>query len=230
VTKPPFDDIRVREALNLAIDRDRLVQLMAGLATPANGIVPPAVSGHNANLPVLQYNPKRAKELLTEAGYPDGFSTKMYTFTFPGPILVSQAVVHDLRQIGVNVDLVLLDIAPYQEIFLGDPGRAPIMYGIWGMDYFDPTNIYEPLLKCGASGNPGGYCNTNLDAQVEAAALIPPGDDRWAAFADIEANYVQDLPWVYLLYPQQYFFRSDRVKNLNSHPAHILTFDKASIE
>jgi peptide/nickel transport system substrate-binding protein/oligopeptide transport system substrate-binding protein len=230
VTQPPFADIRVREALNLAIDRDRLVQLMAGLAAPANGIVPPVVPGHNMDIPVMEYNPDRAKELLTEAGYPEGFSTTMYVYTFPGPVSVSQAIVHDLQRIGISVDLVQVDIGAYQDIFFSEPGTAPMIYATWGMDYSDPTNAYEPLLTCGASSNPGGYCNPELDAQEEAAALLPPGDDRWAAFAELEANYVLDLPWVFLLYPQQYFFRSDRVNNLNSHPAHILTFDKASLD
>jgi ABC-type transport system substrate-binding protein len=230
VRKPPFDDIRVREALNLAIDRDRLVQVLAGLALPANGIIPPVVQGHNADLPVMGYDPERAGELLADAGYADGFSTTMYTYTFPGPLRVSQAIVQDFAEIGVEVELLPLEFGPYLDIFYGTPEDAPMMYAIWGMDYPDPTNAYEPLLECGAAGNPGGYCNEDLDAMEQEAALIPPGDERWQAFADLEAAIVEDLPVVFVVYPQQYFFRSDRVLGLASHPAFILTFEDASLQ
>jgi ABC-type transport system substrate-binding protein len=230
VRKPPFDDIQVREALNLAIDRDRLVQVLAGLALPANGIIPPVVQGHNADVPAMEYNPERARELLEQAGYPNGFSTTMYTYTFPGPLRVSQAIVQDLQQVGITVDLVPMEFGPYLDLFYGTPEDAPMIYAIWGMDYPDPTNAYEPLLKCGAAGNPGGYCSEALDEMEQQAASIPPGEERWNAFADLEAAVVGDLPVVFLVYPQQYFFRSDRVQGLESHPAFILTFEDASLQ
>ncbi|MEO8392112.1 MAG: ABC transporter substrate-binding protein [Chloroflexota bacterium] len=230
LTKPPFNDIRVRQAMNLAIDRDHLVQVMAGLAAPANGIIPPTVQGHNADIPVTAYDPDQAKALLTAAGFLDGFSTQLQTYNLPGPVRVSQAVVQDLAQVGIKVDLQIMEFSAWLDVFFSHPTDSPMMFDTWGMDYADPTDAYEPLLACGSASNPGSYCNADLDKQEQAAALIPPGDDRWKAFADLEANIVKDQALMFLVYPQQYFFRSARLQNLNSHPAYVLDFENASLK
>ena len=230
VTKPPFNDIRVRQAVNLAVDRDHLVQVMAGIASPATGIIPPSVPGHNADLPAIAYDPDQAKQLLTQAGFPNGFSTTLYTYNFPGAVKVSQAVVQDLQQVGITVDMQTLDFSAWLSLFYSHPKDAPMMFDQWGMDYSDPTDAYEPLLACGASGNPGGYCNQDIEKQEQAAALIPPGDARWKAFANFEANLVKDQPLIFLVYPKQFFFRSARVQNLDSHPAFVFNFEDASLK
>ncbi len=227
--QPPFDNPLVREAVNYAIDRERLVQISAGLGTPANGIVPPVVPGHNTEVPTFAYDPDHAKELLAQAGYPDGFETAMLTFNFPGPLRISQAVVQDLQQVGITVQLDQLDIGPYLDLYFSNPAPYPLVFSVWGMDYADPTDAYEPLIECGASSNPGAYCNEEIDAKMKAAAQIPPGDERWAAFAAVEAEYVQDLPWIFLLFPQSYYFHSDRL-NIASHPAYIYDFANASFK
>ncbi|HVU14224.1 MAG TPA: ABC transporter substrate-binding protein, partial [Phototrophicaceae bacterium] len=224
VTEKPYSDPQVRQALNMAIDRDHLVQVTGGLAAPENGIVPPVVPGHNADIPVIKYDPDGAKALLAKAGYPNGFSATMLTYNQPDALRLTQAMVQDLSQIGVNITLDTLDIGPYLDAYYKRPSPYDLIYGAWGMDFSDPTDAYEPLLLCGESNNPGGYCNADLDKQEQADAQIPPGDARWKAFMDLEDAYTKDMPWIYGVYPISYFFRSSRVQNLNSHPAFIFTF------
>ncbi len=229
MTEAPYTDIRVRQALNMAIDRDHLVQVTGGLAVPENAIVPPSVPGYNADIPVVKYDPEGAKALLAQAGFPDGFSATMLTYNQPDALRLTQAMVQDLSQVGIKVDLTTLDIGPYLDAYFSNPAPYDLVYGAWGMDYADPTDAYEPLLLCGASSNPGGYCNADIDKQEQAAALIPPGDARWKAFNEVEAAYTKDAPWIYGIYPQSYFFRSDRL-TLASNPAYIFDFANATLK
>lgn len=104
----PFLDVRVRRALNLAIDRNEIAEtVMGGFANPAGQIVVEGIDGHNPDLAPYEYNPEEAKRLLAEAGYPDGFG---FTLNAPsdryvnGP-QVAQAIVSMLSRVGLNVEL-----------------------------------------------------------------------------------------------------------------------------
>ncbi len=231
VREAPLSDVRVRQALNMAVDRERLVQVMGGLAVPLYGMIPPIVSGYNPDLTPIPYDPEGAKALLAEAGYPDGFSTTIHTVNFPNATRVAEALAQDLGQVGVQVELITLDIGPLMDLWYGEnPGEIAIGYFPWGMDYPDPSNAYEPLLLCGAAGNPGGYCNEEMDAMFEAANALPPGDARWKAFQDYEIALQKDYPVIFMMHTQQYFYRSDRVTGLVSFPSYLLTLEAASVQ
>src|SRR5262249_10811383 len=81
VRTPPFDNVQVRQALSMAIDRQHLTQLLNGRAEPAAGPIPPLVEGDNTSLQPTAYDSDGAKAALAAAGYPDGFSTELYTYT-----------------------------------------------------------------------------------------------------------------------------------------------------
>jgi ABC-type transport system substrate-binding protein len=111
-----------------------------------------------------------------------------------------------------------------------NPQEMPLLLIDWYMDYPDPSNTYQPLIRCGAANNPGAYCNEELDAMETAAALLPPGDDRWAAYAELEATIAEDLPFLTLYHVNQYYYFSDRVQGMNSHPAYIINFEALSLQ
>ncbi len=112
----PFKDVRVREAINLAVDRMQIVNtVMDGIAEPAASIVMSRVFGHNPDLEVLPYDPDRARQLLAEAGYPNGFDL---TISAPNDRYrndseVAQAVTQMLAQVGLNVQLETLPQSVY---------------------------------------------------------------------------------------------------------------------
>ncbi len=230
VREAPFNDVKVRQALSMAVDRDRIVQLLNGRPLAANGLFPPNLSGHNPDLPALTYDPEAAKALLKEAGLGDGISTKIYATTDPADQTVVQAVAQDWEAVGVKVEIVSLEFSQLLDIMYGDnPGQIPVLYISWFADYPDPSDFYQPLLQCKAANNIGGFCNEALDKQEADAAAIPPGDERWKAYGALEEAINADAPWVFIFYGRNFFYTSSRVKDLKPHPTYGLTFETASV-
>ncbi len=130
----------------------------------------------------------------------------------------------------MQAQLTTLDFAPLLDIAFNRPEQMPMLLIDWYLDYPDPSNTYEPLVQCGGSFNVGGYCNEDLDAVAHDAALIPPGDARWAAYSDLEARVVEELPIIPLYHVTQYYYSSARVQNLASHPAYIMNFEAITLE
>jgi ABC-type transport system substrate-binding protein len=227
----PFSDVRVRQALSMAIDRDRIVQLLNGRPIAADGLFPPNLQGNSPDLPALKYDPEGAKALLKDAGYPDGFSTAIYSDTDTQDVSVVQAIIQDWSEVGVTAESKALEFSELLDIMYGDnPGQMPVLYLGWYADYPDPSDFYQPLLQCGSANNTGGFCDENLDKMESAAALLAPGDDRWKAYGDLEAAINVDMPWAFIYYGRNFFYSSARVKGLNPHPAYGLTFETASVQ
>jgi peptide/nickel transport system substrate-binding protein/oligopeptide transport system substrate-binding protein len=226
----PFNDVKVRQALSMAVDRDRIVKLLNGRPLAANGLFPPNLSGDNPDLPALTYDPDAAKALLKDAGFADGLSTKIYATTDPADQTVVQAIVQDWEAVGVKTEIVSLEFSQILDIMYGsDPGQMPVLYLSWYADYPDPSDFYQPLLQCNAANNTGGFCDEALDKLEAAAAAIPPGDDRWKAYGALEEAINKDMPWVFVFYGRNFFYTSARVKDLNPHPTYGLTFETATV-
>jgi len=225
----PFSDQRVRQAMSMAIDRSRLVQLMNNRSVPAAGPIPPSVLGDNKELEPQAYDSEGAKALLAEAGYADGFTTEMIVTTDPTQLSLAQAVVADLAAIGVQVTLTPLEGAQFVDLLVNQPDVVQLVMTEWYLDYADPSNIYEPLLQCGGSYNWGRYCNEELDAHFAEINLLPPGDERWTAFADLEQTLSEQLPSIFLEHRTNYYFVSERL-SIESDPALLLRFDTASLK
>jgi len=225
----PFNNLQVRQALNMAIDRDRLVQILNGRSTPANGPIPPTVPGNNADLAVPAYDRDAARAMLEEAGYGDGFTAELISTTDPTQVSLSQAVIADFAAVGVNVNLTQLDGAQFVDLLVNQPDAVQLVMTEWYLDYQDPSNIYEPLLQCGGSYNWGRHCDEEVDAFFLDANLIPPGDDRWAAFADLEAMLAERAPNLFLEHRANYYYTSERV-NIESDPAVLMRFAEATVQ
>jgi ABC-type transport system substrate-binding protein len=226
--KEPFNILEVRQAMSMAVDRERLVQILNGRAVPLAGFLPPDVPGDNAELQPDAYDPEAARALLAEAGYPDGFSTTMLSNTDPISLAEAQAVIADLAAIGIEVELTSIDNAQFLDILINQPEVLDLVMTAWFMDYQDPSNNWEPLLICGGSYNWAEYCNPELDAQFAAANLLPFGDERWAAFAEFEAAVAAQVPNVFLVHRIDYYFLSDRLV-IESDPAVLLKFAEATL-
>lgn len=231
VREAPYADVRVRQALSMAIDRERIVQILNGRPLPANGLFPPNLQGNNLDLPAFGYDPEGAKALLTEAGYAEGFSTRIYSDTDPQSISVVQAIIQDWGAVGVTTESISLEFAQLLDIMFGDnPGQMPVLYISWYADYPDPSNFYQPLLQCGSGNNTGGFCDETLDAMEAAAALLPPGEARWTAYGALEAAINEQMPWSFVFHGRNFYYQSARVSGLQPHPSYGLTFETASVK
>lgn len=227
--KEPFNKLEVRKALSMAVDRERLVQILNGRAVPIGGFLPTTVVGHNPDVVAPAYDPEGAKALLAQAGYPDGFSTTILTNTFPNDVALAQAIVADLANIGVQVEMTSIDNAQFLDVLVSKPDTLDLVMTNWYMDYQDPSDNWEPLLMCGGSYNWAKYCNEELDAQFKEANLIPFGDARWTAFAEFEAVVAEQVPNIPLVQAIDYYFTSERL-SIETDPAVLLRFAEAKLK
>jgi peptide/nickel transport system substrate-binding protein len=155
VRKPPFDDVRVRQAVNYAIDRQAIVDnLFAGFGVPAAVTHPQASWGFNPDLEPYPYDPEKARELLAEAGYPDGFDTEFDTFVgrLPAHDLIAQAVVSQLADVGINAKVNAFEFGVFSERRVGDQHAPLFVYSIgdWALE---PVWMYGWLTQ----GQAGHY-------------------------------------------------------------------------
>ncbi len=216
----PFNDLRVRQAVNMAIDKAHIVRLINGRATPADQVLPPGMPGYNASFKGYAYDPAKAKDLLKAAGYPNGFSTTLYANnTDPNP-RIAQALQQELAAVGITADLKTQS----QDTVItaaGTPKTAPLVWSggmAWSDDFPDPTDFYVPILSCSSAVQGGWnwsfYCNKPLDVQADAAdAITDPAKapQRLAAWKKIYAQVMADAPWVPVYNEKLYVLKSPRI-------------------
>ena len=141
----PFGDERVRQAVAYAIDQQAIVDAFyAGLGQVASQFVPPALWGRDEGLEPYAYDPERARELLAEAGYPDGFETELWYMPvsrpyFPAPEDIATAMATYLADVGISAELMTEDWGTYLEDY--DDGKFPMYMLGWSADFADPDNF-----------------------------------------------------------------------------------------
>jgi ABC-type transport system substrate-binding protein len=232
VTQPPFDNLKVRQAVNMAINKDRIVRVINGRAVPANQPLPPTMPGYAPDYEGYAYDPEAAKGLLTEAGHPDGFATELFVYnTDPNP-RIAQAIQQDLAAIGISAEI--SSLAQANVIEAGGNGSAPMIWSggmAWIADFPDPSNFYGPILGCAGAVEGGWnwskYCNEDLDAQAVAAdSVTDPAKqaEREQMWRDVFLGVMEDAPWVPVFNEQRFTLRSERLGGPDAifvDPVHI---------
>ena len=230
---PPFDQKGVREAVNMAINKDRVVQMINNRALPANQPLPPSMPGYDESYEGYAYDVDAAKAKLAEAGFPDGFDTELFVMnTDPNP-RIAQAIQQDLSQIGIRAEI--QSLAQANVIAAGgEKDAAPMIWSggmAWIADFPDPSNFYGPILGC-AGAVPGGwnwswYCNEELDKRAaEADSIVDPArqEERSQMWSKIYTDIMADAPWVPVFNEQRFTMKSPRMggaDNLYVDPVHI---------
>ncbi len=219
VTQAPFDKVEVRKAVNMAINKDRVVQIINGRAVPANQPLPPSMPGYTKDYGGYPYDVEGAKKLLADAGYPDGFETELFVMnTDPNP-RIAQAIQQDLAAIGIKATI--QSLAQANVIEAGGAGTAPMIWSggmAWIADFPDPSNFYGPILSCAGAGEGGWnwskYCNEALDAKaVEADSMFDPAkaEDRLKLWSDVYMGVMDDAPWAPVFNEERYTMKSERL-------------------
>ncbi|MDD2868701.1 ABC transporter substrate-binding protein [Neomegalonema sp.] len=196
--KNPIADPRVREAMHLAVDREAIRRVvMRGNSLPAGVAMPPFVHGWTPELDAFPApDPERAKALLAEAGYPDGFSVTLDTPNnrYVNDEAISQAVVSMLGRIGIKVTLASRPVAQHSPLITGDNTDFYLLG--WGVPTFDSAYIFNDLIhsRTGHFGayNPSGYADPALDAKIESLATEVDVEKRDADVAEIWAQVQRD--------------------------------------
>ncbi len=219
--KKPFDDVRVRQALNMAINKERIVRIINGRAMPATQVLPPLMPGYDASYKGYPYDVAKAKQLLADAGLKDGFSTTLYAMnTDPNP-RIAQAIQQDLAAVGIKAEIKAL-AQPEVIAAGGNKDQSALTWsgGMgWIADFPDPSDFYGPILGCGGAITGGWnwswFCDKGFeDRATKADAMSKPEDKDarygvWKAiFTDIQA---QQAPWVPVFNERRVVARSKRM-------------------
>jgi ABC-type transport system substrate-binding protein len=212
-SEPPFDDVNIRLALNYAIDRETLSEvLLENVVVPAKGILPPGFPGYNSDLPGYDYDPEKARRLLAESKY--GSDTANYppiTITLPGSFgstvdPVTQAILATWEeQLGIKMDLLQTEWATYLQD-LRDR-RFQIFGGLgWIADYPDPENFLDGLFHTGSDNNHTHYSDPELDALLERARVEQDQEARFALYQEAEQMILEGAPWAPLYHSNGEFY------------------------
>jgi ABC-type transport system substrate-binding protein len=216
----PFNDVRVRQALNYAIDKKKVLKLINGRGLVATQVLPPNMPGYDKGYAGYIYSPEKAKALLKAAGLAKGFSTVLYTnSTDPNP-RITQSMQQDLANIGIKAEIKSQAASTVIEA-AGTPKTAALVWSggmAWTQDYPDPSDFYWPILSC-RSAVQGGWnwpftCNKALDAMASKADQMVKPEQREARLGEYRKVFkkiMDSAAWVPMFNEVRYTIHSDRL-------------------
>ena len=225
-TRPrgPFADKRVRKAVALAFDYDSFANdILLGRAVPANGPLIPVEFGWDSALPPFKRDLDKAKELMAEAGYPDGIEGDQEMWIIPAFMwfLRSEAELlqANLADIGINVKIVEFgEPAPWLAgVFDPDVEKQPTFFAWnWGGRTGDPDSNLRDMYhssKIPPEGMNGAfYSNPEVDRLLDEGVKEPDPEKRAAIYEEVQRILIEDQPFFWLAYQKTYFFQSKELK------------------
>jgi len=224
--KEPFNDPLVRKALNYAIDKES-VNIVAtdGRAQIANSVEGPSNMGYNADIEAYPYDPEKAKELLAEAGYADGFSTSLWAL---GDLKarVAQVIQSNLADVGIQVEIKQLEQSAYLE---GTANGEHEMALIGWESNGDGDLALYPLFhstKFGAAGNRSFYSNAEVDALLDQARGVVDQEARNNIYKEIQVKLMDDAVAVPLYFPTLDIAARADLKGVDLHPTGLCPYYK----
>jgi peptide/nickel transport system substrate-binding protein len=209
--KEPFNNVKVRQAIDAVLDREAIVQAaLFGLGTPTVTLFP---EGYWAALekPVPAPDVAKAKQLMIDAGYPDGFSAKITGWTQYDYLKNSAIIVQEqLKQIGIEVELNLVENATMIQQVYTDHDYDMVFTGNSG--FVDPNTLVLDAFKSTSSGNFTGYNNPEVDTLIDQGIAEPDQEKRAEIYRQIQEILLVDLPWASCYIGQQYEAMKSYVK------------------
>lgn len=222
--KAPLDNPKVRVAIAHAINKQGLVDtIFDGRAVPAKNPMPPSLWGYNDQIQDYQFNLDKAKELLTEAGYPNGFKLTFHAMPAVRPYMpdgpkAAEAIAADLAKIGIETEIV----SPEWAVYLEDTkvGNMEMFILGWTGDNGDPDNFIYALLDQDNIGgnNRARYKNQELHDLLIAAQSESDQGKRELMYKDAQVIIHNDQPWVPLVHADPPLAGSAKVRDFVPHP------------
>ncbi|WP_163100632.1 ABC transporter substrate-binding protein [Peribacillus alkalitolerans] len=223
-TRGPLKEKLVRQALNHAVDKQALIDTFyAGKATAAKNPMPPVVAGYNDDVQDYDYNPEKAKELLAQAGYADGFEMELWAMPVARPYMpdgkkVAEAIQANFAAIGVKAKIVSYEWGTYLD--KARMGEADSFLLGWTGDNGDADNFLYVLLDQDSieSNNYSYYKNQEVhDLLVKAQATVDEAE-RDKLYKEAQLIIKDDAPWIPLVHSEPALAGSAKVKNFLPHP------------
>lgn len=236
--REPFTDVRLRQAINYAIDKEAIVDfVLGGAGRVSDAAIAPAVFGY-APTGVYEYNPERAKELLAEAGFPDGLELTLHSPTgrYMQDIQIAEAVQSYLADVGIKATIQTLEWASY----LADIGRpkeeAVVQLGLmgWGVSTGDADqglfNVLHGSQHTPKGSNRSFYDNAEFNALLERGRVEVDVEARKAIYAEALKVAFEDAAWLFLHTERQLVAVRDNVKGLQVLPTETLDATGVSLD
>lgn len=223
--KKPFDNVLVRQAINLALNRDAYIEaIYLGKAKKAKNPIPPTMWSYNKNVKAYEYNPEKAKKLLAQAGYKNGFSAELWTLPVSRPYnpngkRMGEMMQADLAKIGIKIKLVTYKWAEYLKRAAN--GEHTLLQLGWTGDNGDPDNFLNTLLGCDAVENGSNFakwCDKKFQYHIEQAKIVTQLDQRIKHYMKAQEIFKNQAPWVTLAHSTVFKAMSKKVKGYKASP------------
>lgn len=227
----PFNDVRVRQAINYAIDKNALIKAAYnGTAVPEKGPLAPGVNGYDPNVQGYPYDPAKAKQLLAEAGYPNGFSTTIYVSNEAPDPKIATLIQSQLGQVGIKVNQQVMEWGA----FLDKTAKGVPMFLLdWITVTGDADNgLYANFnsVNFGGPGNRQFYKNPKVDQLLNDAQAETDPAKRQQEYAQAQEQIVKDAPWAFLAVPQNIVAVNKRVQGFVNMPTQNYYFQNVSVK
>ncbi|SEN56105.1 ABC transporter substrate-binding protein [Lihuaxuella thermophila] len=237
--KKPLDHPKVRQALNHAVNKEGIIKsFYADLAVPAVNPMPDIIWGYNKEIKDYEYDLDKAKQLLAEAGYPNGFEIEFYAMTEPRPYMpngkkVAEYMAADFEKIGVKTKIVTYDWQTYLDR-TGKGEHAMALFG-WNGDNGDPDNFLYVLLdkdntRTPDAGNIAFYKSDELHEVLIQAQRESDQSKRSELYMKAQEIIKKDAPWVPLVHATVPFAAKAGVRGFVPHPTGSLNLHEVDLK
>lgn len=231
----PFDNAAVRRALNMAVNKQAILEgVYSGKAQLAINPLPASSWASDPSNTIGTYDPEAAKKALADAGV-SNLSMKLWWMPVARPYnpngkRMGELLQADWSAIGVNVELISMDWPVYLEQSASVERDGAVMIG-WGADNADPDNFLGVLLSCAGVGsnNRAQWCNEEYDALIQKAKATFDQEERKAIYFEAEKIFHEEAPWLLLAHSNQYLAHSKRVLNFKQDPLGFHRFDGVDV-
>ena len=201
-TRGPLADPRVRQAINYAIDTDRIIErLISGRGTRAAGVIPPALGGYDSTRRAYPYDPAKAKALLAAAGHPNGIDVELWTSLTPIYVRMAQTIQAYLNEVGIRTKIVQRESAASRGA--ARKGQTDMILKDWYADYPDAEDFLYPLLHSsnkGAGGNVSFFSHAAFDSIVTLSRHELDEAKRNQLYRQADSIAFEQAPMVFLYF------------------------------
>jgi dipeptide transport system substrate-binding protein len=231
-TQKPFDNVKVRKALNMAVNKEAIIQaVFEGMAEPAINPIPPTMWGYNKDVKDDPYDPEAAKKMLEEAGVKD-LSMKIWAMPVSRPYMLNarraaELIQADYAKVGVKAEIVTYEWGEYLKRLNNKDHDGAVMLG-WTGDNGDPDNFLATLLGCdsvGTSNNPAGFCNKEFEDLIQKAKVESDQKKRAELYEQAQVVFKEQAPWLTIDHSTVVMPMSKKVEGFVQDPLGYHRFD-----
>ncbi|RMQ47423.1 Dipeptide ABC transporter, periplasmic dipeptide-binding protein [Pseudomonas cichorii] len=233
-----LSDVRVRQAINLAFDKQSYIRALfgEGKATEGVGPYPPTMIGYDNDSQSPPYDPAKARTLLKEAGVPEGqvftlFARNGGAVTNPNPLVGAQMLQADLAKVGIKLDMRVMEWG--EMLKRAKNGEHDMVFAGWAGDNGDPDNFLTPNLGCEAAKNGENYarwCNKVFEDAITQAREKTEPAERAALYKQAQQVFNQEQPWISLAYPKLFVAMRKNVEGFHISPLTNNNFTTAQVK